>query len=89
MMFLRVVMTPFSPRRVPGQMESDMCFPSAPAVTPAVPAPVLPDSAVQTAGANSRAAAAAAVGATQMDKTGPQGLTQPATTTASKTLMGN
>jgi hypothetical protein len=69
-----------------------MCLgsPSVPAVPPApAPPPSLPDSGVQNAGANQRNLAAMAYGAQSTILTGPQGLQNPANTTASgKTLLG-
>lgn len=57
---------------------------------PPVPAPTLPDSGVQNAGQDAKKKAAAMAGASQMDATGPQGLTAQADTTASggKSLLG-
>jgi hypothetical protein len=69
-----------------------MCFgsPSVPSVPPApAPAPSLPDQGVQNAGQNQRNLAAMAYGASQTILTGPMGLQNQASTTASgKTLLG-
>lgn len=61
--------------------------PSAAEAPPPPPTPQQPDQAVQQAGQDQRAKAVNAYGAPQTILTGPQGLTEPATTTR-KTLLG-
>ncbi len=64
-------------------------MPAAPAPPPApAPAPELPDSGVQAAGTDQRDRAIAALGPGSTILTSPEGLSQPADTTA-KTLLGS
>ncbi|WP_146747747.1 hypothetical protein [Paramagnetospirillum kuznetsovii] len=65
-------------------------MPAPPPPPPApVPAPMAADNGVQNAASDAKKKAAAAVGASQMNATGPQGLTTPADTTGTgKSLLG-
>ena len=72
-----------------------MCIGSAPSIPDAPtpppappPTPQLPDAGVQQAGTDQRNRAIAALGPGSTILTGPQGLAQPAQTTA-KTLLGS